>query len=240
METSLKAHSEALFIFLFIFSLFLIGRYLESRKSYLFVLSSISIGLTASTKLNGIILYPVFLICLYMFEVLKKTRNSIIKLIKKIILSGVLIIATFVVLNPYTHKNPIVKIIEMYSYRLDLLQKQQQFSDIALFAVTDRIAVIYNTLFVYTSYSNSTLIGVFLFCFSVLGFIINLQSAVKKDVLAIVVFVTSTVSFLLVIFLLKIDWPRYYVTLMIFEVYDFVLGVQHVLKSTEKIYTIKS
>lgn len=233
VETSLKAHSEALFVFLFTLSLYFIADSSVNLKLSNILVTSILIGFTASSKLNGLLLYPVYVCYTHFVVLLKKIRSNVIESLlninQKVAPSAVVVFVTFVILNPYTYPNPIVKSLEMYKYRWEISDAQQEShrADSALYSAQQRVHSINENLFVI---NNSKSVGVTLIIMFIFGIVGEAGRLARRNSFTIFMLSAFVIILTAILCYLKLNWLRYFVPLIPFVVYYEACGAQYILK----------
>jgi hypothetical protein len=147
--SGIKAHSEALFIFLFNASIFLLLRYFAGGKPLksLF-LFSMTVGLCMSTKLNGLLL----LFSYYILEIWQNIRRirypALIQNMNRIMLSTTIALFIFIILNPFTFSNPFMRGLEIFEFRRKTSISQSKiFPEASLPDPFSRIRKTYNVFF---------------------------------------------------------------------------------------------
>jgi hypothetical protein len=228
VESALKAHSEALFMLFFVLSLAFIAKWMNSRSLKDLLISSICIGLFVSVKINGVFMYAV----LFILTVIKdhSTRNvSFIRILRVIVISGLITFSVVSILNPFILISPIGNFIEMYAYRYQtLLWQSLYFDQTSLINVTSRFAAIFRNIF---------MIGNIWFAFAFAGvFMIGLTREItvslKRDPVSLVILFSFLTLFIAMLFYLLEDWPRYYIPMIFYAIYFEVSGIQTLLSGT--------
>ncbi len=223
VESSLKAHSEALLFLLSVFSLYFIIEFLEkfSFKS-LFKVSS-SIALTASTKINGIFLYPALIV---LIALLKTKKSPKLLKLKYILLSGLLIFAIFSLLNPHILMDPWKNTLDMYALRYKFAVSQSNYwSEEALSNIPERLWAIYDNSF--KTQNIPQIVNVFLF---LMGLIKEIRKVYLGDNLASTFLFSFLVLLIAMLNYLLINWVRYYIPLVFFIIYYQTIGLDWIFK----------
>jgi hypothetical protein len=241
--TGLKAHSEALFIFLFNLSLFLMFTYFnKSRNFFHLIFFSIVTGLCMSTKLNGIMLSAVFIIVNFGIFIFFEKRKQIEK---RILETGVVIILSLIVFsffNPFVYSNPIQKTLYMFRFRNETVNFQTQiFPDSYLNSPISRMQRVYENFF--TS-KNSLKFNNFIyfnpigkhphlfFGFFLLGIIFEIKQVLIGNKRSFIFLLSFLLFFLITLNYLSLDWDRYYIHLVFFIILYEYLGLIILIKKT--------
>ncbi len=224
INTSLIAHSEALFVFLFNGSLLFMVLYFSNPKriTYLLMFSLFS-GLCASTKLTGFMLPLVFFILSNVF-VYVFAKNRL-----KYFLLGLFPIATailiFMALNPFVYSNPVKNMKFMFDWRGTVVREQTDTYNVKIaygLPINHRVllhfffsdtAENYNGIKPFESLGHSKIYGLILFGLYALGLTGLVKKVSEKDPTAIAVLGAFIIVRVLITSYLVLDWPRYYVPL---------------------------
>lgn len=135
LNTSLIAHSEALFLLFFNLSLLCLIFIFRKEKTgaCALILFAIFAAFCTQTKINGIMLFGIFSI-IYTMKILgyminKAYRKARIGIIK-IILVNLLGISIFMMLDPFTYKNPLNNSLKYFEsrVRISLWQMEEKLS----------------------------------------------------------------------------------------------------------------
>jgi len=229
IETSLMAHSEALFYLLFIYGLFLLIKAINKKELKIRDILAFSVvsGLSISTKLNGAVL--LIILNLYLgylaiaFFIVTKKIN--LKLLKIAIVGNLLALIVFVLTNPFVFRDPLRRTYSMFRYRqLEALDQQIGFPKDALLTFPARIISIFDAYLLHGkefSYpfsqpvfiSTSQYFAVINTLIIIFGFVNLIVLRAKKDLIFISFFFIVLTS---MGFYLLLAWPRYYAPLLIF------------------------
>ena len=248
LTTGLIAHSEALFLFLFSFGLYLLVR-IFSNKEYgikTLVLFGIISGLVAQTKLNGFM----FLLFFWFFSIVYFLNNLWLKklfnLKKKVILFALVNITTFLVfvfLHPLLYHNTSNNIIKIFEFRKTSAMSSASLIGPSLLNFNSRLKAIYSNFFgkdkiqsyngVAIAKFNSFYLSPVLILFFLLGTGSSLAIIVKhgNSFTRAEIFLSLFILLQIMMgFYLYIDWDRYYAPLVLFFIYFQTLGFIRVLK----------
>lgn len=127
----LKATSEALFLFFFLWGLLMLLKIFSQPQKNIFHLllfSSIA-ALAAQTKLNGLMLlifYNFFLFALIIKRIIKKNQLKIKKILLQFILVNGLYFLIFSSLHPFIYPSIFKNILFLYKWRYHAAQSQQK------------------------------------------------------------------------------------------------------------------
>jgi hypothetical protein len=241
IDTTLKAHTEGLFVLLFNGSLLFMAYYFKKgRRLSSLIAFSIMTGLCASTKLNGFMLIPVFfvvnIIITLMYGIEKK--GHLFHNLYPVLIS----LLVFIALNPFTYSNPLNNIKYMLEWRKLISHRQANYYSIKIKPGIDIIKNILNNFYIppeskyYNGhkllqktwpfvYFGSSL--VFFYAFGISNLLIQFF---KKNVIAIVIISSFLVSQLFMSWYLILDWPRYYVHMVYFFVFIQFVGIVYIFK----------
>lgn len=240
VDAGLKAHSEALFLFTFNCSLLLMNLYFtKGRKLHFLLLFSVFSGLTIATKLNGVMLIPVFfLVNTVLFFVTKEKKNW--QLFQPV-LSAVISVILFISLNPFTFSDPFKNVQYMFTWRVNqALYQVDIFFEAYLPDNFVRIKKVFENFyspasithfnspkFVSFSTEKYWFIVVILF---LIGFLYSVKLACKKDKSAILLLSSFLLILISMSYYLLLNWSRYYVHLVLYFVLFQSLGLSLALK----------
>lgn len=241
INTSLIAHSEALFVFLFNGGLLFMALYFSNlrRIYYLFIFSLLS-GLCASTKLTGFILPTIFFVLnnIFIFVIAKnKFRHFLLGL-----LPIALTILIFITLNPFIYSNPVKNVKFMFDWRSKVVRDQADINKVKItygLPVNHRVLSnfyfsnttgAYNSIKLLETFEYSKIYGIALFGLYALGLIELAKKASKVDPLAITVLGGFVLIRIFMMGYLVLDWPRYYVPLEYYFVIIQSYGMLFLLK----------
>jgi len=236
IDSGLKAHSEALFVLLFNSSLFVLTLYFVKKRSLKYlIIFSILAGLCMSTKLNGIMLIFIYFVINFF-----SSRN-----IFHIFLSFLFSILIFIVLNPFTYSNPIIKIPQMFEKRMEAATVQsKQFPSNYLPTPASRLnriysnffssnyyACEYNNIYFLSFFSKYPPILLILFLCGIFSEIYLAAKSNKKSLILLIIFlcILTTMSFYL-----KLNWDRYYIQLIFFVVFYQYIGLAFLFDRIKK------
>jgi hypothetical protein len=243
LNWGLMAHSEALFLLLFNCSIYFLYKYFfqsDTTKNLLFF--SVFMGLCFSTKLNGIMLYFVFLILtLVMPGFGNKNRPcGFLRIILPIIIS----LAIFTILNPYTYSSPILNTFNMFVLREETARWQMiAFPYVALPGLVSRVGFIANSFannFFFLSgemtsnYFYKIIIAVLFFT----GVFFEIRNIIKKDKFSLFIFSAFVITFAVTASYLQLAWPRYLIQLVLFFVYYEITGLLVLSRGVKRINRI--
>lgn len=221
MQSSLVAHSEALFLLTFTAALFFLILYLKnSMNRFYLLLFSLSTGLCASVKLNGIML--LFILCAISLTFILKERKISVQILKNISISFLISFLVFVLLNPFTHSSPVANTVKLFQWRVYTSSYDKTVRGY-LDTPSERLESIISHFS--TSEGNKrfdTLSGNFLQINYLLLTILTIGGLLfysirirRYDVEALVVVVAFVVIVSAMSIYLYFDWPRYYVQLVL-------------------------
>ncbi len=235
--TSLKAHSEALFLFFFNGSLISMVLFFFKNKKFIYLfIYSIFTGLCISTKLNGAMMMGVF-ISFSLYDLIfhhKKTFACFVNSLKNLIFSCLVVFIIFICLNPFVMDNPMQNIAKMYSHRMQVAQEQTKlgYRNYHLSSPIVRIVTIFNNFLlskqnikfnnIYYFPKNSS--SAVLTAFFIFGFIIEVNLARKRKLVSLIILWAFLNILLFMSEYLLLDWDRYYVQLVFFFIYYQCIG----------------
>lgn len=231
IDSGLKAHSEALFLFTFNAALLFMSLYFfRGRKILYLSLFSLFAGLCISTKLNGIMLVITFFVINTILFFVRKEKK-----IKYILSNSLPVIVSFIVfvsLNPFTFSDPVKNVYYMFDWRMKVASVYQAntFKEALLPDGITRIKKIFEHFYFAdnTSYFNGlrpfeqlsksiNYRGYMIVSFTI-GLLYSLKLVFNKNIPAIIV-VCSFITVLSVMsYYLVLDWERYYAHLSLFFV----------------------
>lgn len=246
----IRAHSEALFTLTFNAALLFIHKYFtenQTIKDLLFF--TFFTGLCTSTKLNGIMLIPIFIIIYTCLILLKKIKIQVLTSIKMLIpLTSVFI---FIFLNPFTYTKPIENILSMYKHRtISAAGAAIHNSDKHLSTPISRITKVFENFYFQNdepAFADNIITkdkisfyqyNWFLIILFIIGFISLIQNVIKKNITAIIIITTFTGTLLTLSYYLVIDWSRYYVHLIFFIIFIQTLGLFTLFKKLHRYFKI--
>lgn len=236
LNWGLLAQSEALFLLLFNSSLFFLCKYIfhkNSIKNLLFF--SIFSGLCFSTKLNGIMLYFVYIVQVIIFPDLNRAKSILFDALR-IITPLLISLIIFIILNPYTYPSPIQNIYTMFTHRENTAQLQSiMFPNVSLPNLPSRLQFITKTFETNYLFLGDKIVGgifdpLLTSILFVTGFIFEVGKIIKKDKFSIFMFSLFTTIFVITVSYLQLAWPRYLIQLVLFFIYYQILGLLFYLK----------
>lgn len=246
INTSLLAHSDGLFLLLFNLGLLLISLILLRKKGgfFLYCLLALIIGLLTETKLNGIVILFIFnaLIIGIILKLILLKQSGPLDYIKYLILTNVMTLTVFILINPYLYPSFFKNTVFMYQHRLKETKKQiKDEPNSFLPDYKSRIKSIYYRFFNDFNFQKyhyvvpeyfKTINKLTTFILSPFFFIIGLWktlfSSYKKR-LFLTLFVL--IQFLMG-FYLRLNWERYYIQLTLFFISFSTFGLITLVNST--------
>jgi hypothetical protein len=231
LSTGLMAHSEAIFLLLFNISLVILYKHLfETRSLKTLIYFAIFAGMCFATKLNGIMLYFIYVMALiFRMGKLSKKTLSILGVLR-VILPPTIIVIIFVLFNPQVFSSPIRKIFDMFMYRQGtVLVQTNLFSNAALSGLGERVSFIANSflnnyfLSKENPFETRTYIAIMAILF-ITGLGLEIKRSLKKNNLSVYLIFSFLISFLTTISYLQLAWQRYLVHLTLFFVYYQTVG----------------
>lgn len=229
LDNTLKAHSEALFLFTFNAAVLFMIYYFTKRKFFYLLLFSIFTGLCMATKLNGSMLLAMFSLSnLVLFFVSRKKQiEQVLLMILPVLISLVI----FVSLNPFTYSDPFKNVQYMFDWRMKEASVclAHGSNEICLPNWGLRISRIFENFYFskQSSYFNGVGMlnqvpatpknyGIYVFALFGVGLFYSLKLAFNKTVSAITIVCSFITALLLMGYYLILDWNRYYVPLSLF------------------------
>jgi hypothetical protein len=91
------------------------------------VLVNVLAGFAVSVKLNGILLLPIFGLCLFIADQGILSGNNFKKYLYKLILSTLTVLVVFILINPFVWKNPLIRTVQMFEHRINIYNRQQAY-----------------------------------------------------------------------------------------------------------------
>lgn len=257
ITSGLRAHSEGLFVLLFLTTTYLLVLTVTSKKDTLLLslLTGISTALLTQTKLNGIMLF-FFVNGTYLIILLKNFYNkdlfSIQKKLIGIFLFNSTCIILFIALHPYLYPNPIENTLTMYRIRYQQAQEQaSQYPSQKLPTYSDRITSVYSN-FIFDSEKHCHFNGQFFlherFCMSAVSFYMKVilffggtvifLNKIRRNVThpRVLIFTCFLFINLMASFYLLLNWDRYYVHFIYFMILFQVVAVTSILQFATKRY----
>lgn len=228
IDSGLKAHSEALFLFTFNAAFLFMNLYFVKKRNMLYLLLfSLFAGLCMSTKINGLMLSIIFFTLNIVLYFVLKEKN-----LKYILLSLVplaLSFMIFIILNPFTYADPLKNTQYMFDSRMNTAVAQMKyFYEAAIPNPFFRIEKIFGNFYFseQTPYFNGIRLleqlttfrnyGVYLFIPFLFGLFYLLKNVIQRNLSALIIFFffISVLGFMA--YYLFLDWGRYYVHLVLF------------------------
>lgn len=200
------------------------------------VLIGINIALATGTKLNGSLTAIIFVSFCILVALIKanqckfpqsifgvnidklKTNKEIKIILSSLLISGVIAIFVFVIINPYLYNQPLKKVIHMVRNRMSVIYYQQEHFGHALTSLSKKFCfVIRRTLLPgnYVVLGNIFEIPID-FVFFLLGLIMLLYTELKyllknyRLSLRSIIILWIVITFVATITLIPLDWDRYY------------------------------
>jgi 4-amino-4-deoxy-L-arabinose transferase-like glycosyltransferase len=99
----------------------------QPENSFIFVLVNVLAGFAVSVKLNGILLLPIFGLCLFIADQGILSGNNFKKYLYKLILSTLTVLVVFILINPFVWKNPLIRTVQMFEHRINIYNRQQAY-----------------------------------------------------------------------------------------------------------------
>jgi hypothetical protein len=232
VTSALKAHAEGLFLFLFNLSIWLMLCFFKTKSWKTLLMLAITIGLCTNTKLNGLMLLPIFSVTFILW-----TRKNINWLS---ILGGSLTIllitaSLLIIINPFLYDNPIGKSGVLFEKRALAASIQANlFPEAALKDPIVRLVKIGENFFspfkikifneVYGLNLESKLWSFGLIATFVAGILKVFMEAVKGNSHHQFILLMSCVIVVSMLGYLILDWDRYYILLVLPMVYFQLIG----------------
>lgn len=232
VTSALKAHSEGLFILLFNISIWLMLEYFKKENWRDLLLLALSIGLCTNTKLNGLMLLPIFGVT-YMVWTRKNINWQ--NIVRDCFTILVITLALLILVNPFLQDDPVGKIGALFEKRAIAAKMQSElFPKMVLATPMDRIVKIGVNFFsplrmktfneIYGMNVESWLLSIG----AVLVFLVGLWkvtiSAIKDDKYSQYILLMCTGIVVVMSGYLLLDWERYYIQLVLPVVYFELVG----------------
>lgn len=245
IDTGLKAHSEALFIFTINTAILFMNLYFtKGRKVLYLLLFSLFSSLCMSTKLNGAFLFVIFFVSNILIFIISKEKRVTYMIHGVIpVIIGLII---FVSLNPYTYSDPFKNSQNMFDSRnKTVISQARGFPETSIqrgqgikkifenFYFSEQTQY-FNGIQVYEQLGSLRNYGVYLFVLFSFGFVYTLKLALKKNETAIVILCTFITILAFMNYYLILDWVRYYAFLPLFFVLFQSLGLFFVIQYVYK------
>lgn len=234
LEVGLRAHSDGLFLFLYVLSVYAMYRYFSGRRSFIGVIGiGISVGLCFATKLNGAVLIPLFPILWYVLRERRQTTgHGFRSLLVYGYVLGAVAFGVFVAINPYTYDNPVPRTLFLASHRMDTVISQYLSGADPLPTVLDRLVAPVRHFTSPKGIPYFTLPGSFGIPVSVLSGIVGALSAVglvavyrNRSAAARGMLVSFLWTYAAALWYLKLDWDRYFVQFLPYVLLFMATGV---------------
>lgn len=247
INTAIRAHSEALFLFTFNAAMLFMMLYFSKKKKIAYLLLfSIFAGLNMSTKLNGILLPGVFFTMntiLLIFLKKEKVKQFLIG-----VLPILVCLIIFIALNPFTYSQPLKNVKYMFDHRWETaLSQARQFSNsyippgrMRMWKILknfyfSRQTPYFNGVEIFKSFSQKKNYGIYLFVLFLLGLLYLLEQNFKKNIKTIIILVSFVLIYMIMVYYLILDWPRYFVHLVLFFSIFQLFGLLTLIKYSYKL-----
>jgi hypothetical protein len=259
ISASLKAHSEGLFLFLFVLGIMLLIRYF-SRASFQLsqaLLIAVVGGLCAATKLNGAMIVAFYSLLAIIIGFANARRNKIRAAIHHT-LSAVYVpllsFLAFVIVNPILYLDPINNSWLLIKHRLTISHLQSlYFSNVALDNFSSRVLSVFskfldlrqaNSLsapFPGHSSSLAPIVSTLLSLFFIVGLVTFIyQGKNRRDMHARILFSgLFGLTLLMMGTYLRLSWDRYYIPAAPFILFFQGYGIVTVFQQLRLILSIK-
>lgn len=246
IDTALRAHSEALFLFTFNAAMLFMMLYFSKKKVIYLLLFSLFAGLNMSTKLNGIMLPGVFFaINTILLIFLKKEK------VKQFLIGGLPMLACliiFIALNPFTYSQPLKNVKYMFEHRWrHSINLATYFTESYIPPGTTRMWKIlenfyfskqtpyFNGVEIFKSFSQKEDYGIYLFVLFLLGLLYLLKQSFKNNIKTLVFLVSFVLIYMIMVYYLILDWSRYFVHLVLFFTVFQLFGMFTLIKYSYKL-----
>ncbi len=258
IDVSLHAHAEALFIALFIVSVYLMVVHFSAKvfSARMNILCALCIGLCTTTKLNGIMLIGFYVIFTLFRFVLKPFKNNITENIKyavSLVSILLLVIELVIVLNPSTYSNPIFGIWKLYTHRWEtalgqgaldskdyLVTYGQRFASIYDAYFNSNRVMTFNSMYLFRNFPVNPIINIInlsLFTIGIVSFAIRNGSVRTPSVYVRICFISiMIVTVVITTSYLMLSWQRYYIQISIFILWFEALGTYSFIKAILDIF----
>jgi len=230
LTVCLPANADALFLFLFNLSLITLFKYLESQKLKYLILFSVFTGLLFSTKLNGLMIYFLYVILAIIFWFSTKDDNKtfFIKLFK-IFLPLPILIPVFIILNPYTYPSPLLNLQAMFFHRVEAAAYQSiMFPDVALSTLGQRIVFITETFLnnhLFIEFNMTPIYKAITILMFMVGILYEIKQIFQSNKFSKFMFISFVVIFLITLSYIQLAWTRYLIQLTLFVIYYQSIGI---------------
>lgn len=231
LSICLPANGDTLLLLLFNLALIVLFKYLYGGQKYkVLLLFSILTGLCFSTKLNGIMLYFIFVVQFLALSSIKISKNNnFYATLFRLFLPLLISISIFILLNPYTYQSPLLNIQKMFNHRVEAVAYQSVvFPNVRLSNYSSRLLFVANTFFnnhlfidVYVTFVYK-LFGVIFFA---MGFVNELVQIKKKNTFSKYLLIFFILTFVFTVAYLQISWERYLLFLILFVIYYQSVGI---------------
>ena len=225
IHTGIKAHSEALFVFLFNASLLsLLLYFLSKRKIFYLFCFSVLVGLCTSTKLNGSVLVICFFIINIFYLLFFDTKEKMIGFFHSFI-PVIVVLNIFILLNPYTYADPVGRIRYEYEKRMETSRYYAQiFPDVSLPSAASRFAKFFSNFYITKDaglYNAIYMLNIpgyswIAFVLFLVGIFCEAFMTYKRKKVSFLIIFSFFISFGALCNYLLLNWPRYYVHMVVF------------------------
>ena len=214
-DVSILAQADGLLILLILVNILLSLVYIGFAKYRLLValLMGVACGLALSTKLNGGLALISSMLSIITVFLYKRKTSSYANLLHLPVVIG-LAFAFFYWLNPYLYSDPILKISEMFEYRIAMA------SNSMLIFPNERLptGLVSKTVFIlknlYQQTGQAVIFSLILSLLSTIGsFLLLVLISIKKVFVkpsSLFLLASSTYSFFIILVYIPMDWGRYY------------------------------
>jgi hypothetical protein len=232
LVSSLKAEAEALFVLFFNSSIVVLYTHLFLKRNLRYLLIfSILTGVCFAIKINGIMLYIVYILLVLFLPPKGNKPTQKLPLFTQIIMPLVIILSIYTITNPYTFSSPLTKMLDLIIYRQGVVDRQiQLFSQDFLPDLGSRIkfmvsAFLDNSLFLFGYQVKHRFLNMLLSIFFIPGFISEINRVLKRNLLSMFLLFSFLTTSIITILYLQLAWQRYLIHLVIFFVYYQTAGV---------------
>jgi len=236
--STLKAHSEALFLLLFNSCLLMLLMFFKYRRLVYLILFSVLAGLCTATKLNGIMLLPIFLIANL---IRNDKRNKWVKYIISGLIVLLISLSIFFFINPFLFPDPINNVKLLYGYRNMTANLQSiMFPEAYLGSPLVRFWAIFRNFFgnglamkfngMYSISTMSSFYSIVIFVLFIAGILREIIKAFSGDKFRITIMAFFGLVMLFMCYYLVLDWERYYIQLVMFIYYYEFVGLIFFIK----------
>lgn len=226
IKNGLMAHTDGFLILFMNMSVYFMLKYLIIGKMMPYgILCGLVIGLSFSTKLNGVLSIFILLIIMVYKNMLNKSLY--IKAVSHYLTIFAVMFSIFILLNPYTWDDPIKKTINMFIYRNEIVNEQINTYNIAhLPYIKDRAYAIIDSLyFLYSPFGPTSIINYLFVALSSIGMLSVIRSFTKLKLESIYLLTSSTVFLVFILTTVKIYQERYFLPLIFYSLLFTAIGV---------------